>query len=548
MGDLHHDPGSHESLALMKGWIDNCQRSHELCGMKPRQVGGPKRLLQCLSDGSVRLVETKSCTQRCDYIALSYCWGDGKAVKKTMKKTLDRHQLGIPNEDLPPLFQEVAALAHGLDTYLWIDSLCIIQDSKEDKREEIMQMRDIFCGALVVVVAATAKSPLDSLLRVKPQSGQSNTWRTASPIRYREMDLNVQFRKRPEKAHSSYTCFGDATRDTPIAKRAWCFQEKLLASRCLVFCEDEVVWECRSCCLCECGGEQKHFDELGWSWLFPYERKLLPLAEHEPLQLDGTLKYFADAEAAYSFWEKAVFDYSRRALTFKTDRLPAISAVASTVAGATGDRYLAGLWENKLLAGLCWNSNRPPEDDPRPDQEYIAPTWSWASHPESVFLNRSWHGDDNQATVLEAWTVLKGPDLYGAVSDGAIVLSGVHCDVEMTIQENSSLQLDFGNGEVEEWLWWSSYMDMMLVERDTDVDWLGGNPRYLRRVTPWQTTCRQPDCSGTVHLLWLSKERCLILTPSRQKGKEEAYERLGVFRPRAPKMPKTLQPSSITLV
>ena len=535
----------------MRGWIDNCQRSHELCKMKPREVGGPKRLLQCLSDGSVRLVETKSCTQRCDYIALSYCWGDGKAVKKTMKKTLDRHQLGIPNEDLPPLFQEVAAVAHGLDTYLWIDSLCIIQDSKEDKDKEVMQMSDIFRGALVVVVAATAESPLDSLLRVKPQSGQSNTWRTASPIRYREMDLNFQFRKRTGKPHS-FTRDGDATRDTPIAKRAWCFQEKLLASRCLVFCEDEVVWECRSCCLCECGGKQEHFKDA-WIWMLPYERKLLPLAEHEPLQLDGTLKYFADAEAAYSFWKKAVFDYSRRALTFKTDRLPAISAVASTVAGATGDCYLAGLWRSELLFGLSWRSYNFPEDGPTPSQEYIVPTWSWASYPGGVspgfprFLARELHDDDNHATVLEAWTVLKGPDLYGAVSDGAIVLSGVHCDVEMKIQENSSVQFDFGNGEVECW-WWSSYcMDMMLVERDTDVDWLGGNPRYLRRVTPWQTTGRQPDCSGTVHLLWLWRPICLILTPSRRK--EGSYERLGIFNHcHTLEIPETVQPSRIELV
>ena len=85
-------------------------------------------------------------------------------MKKTKKETLDHHQRGISGEDLPPLFQEVVALARGLDTYLWIDSICIIQDSKEDKEKEIMQMSDIYRGALLVVVAATAKSPLDSLL------------------------------------------------------------------------------------------------------------------------------------------------------------------------------------------------------------------------------------------------------------------------------------------------------------------------------------------------------------------------------------------------
>ena len=328
MGNLHYDPVSDESLALMKGWIDNCRHGHQLCMQMPQQVGGPKRLLQCLSDGSVRLVETRSATQRCGYIALSYCWGDGNNVKKTMEegpnKTLDLHQRGIPNKDLPPLFQEVVALARGVNIpYLWIDSLCIIQDSQEDKEEEMKQMSDIYRGALVVVVAAWAESPLDSLRRrVKPQPGQSDTWRTASLIRYEEMDLDVKFRKRGWEVlpHRST----DATYDTPIARRAWCFQEKLLASRCLVFQRDEVVWECRSCCLCECSGDQEHLEDMATVRMSRYKQMLLPFAgeletwtafaqlpfaEHEPF--DGPLKYFADAEAAYSFWKTAVGDCSK---------------------------------------------------------------------------------------------------------------------------------------------------------------------------------------------------------------------------------------------
>ena len=198
-----------------------------------------------------RLVETQSCTQRCDYIALSYCWGDGTAVKEMSEKMLKCRQSGLLAEELPPLYREVVAVARGLNIgYLWIDAVCIIQHSQRDKDEEMMKMGDIYRGALVVVVAATAKSPWDSLLRFKPQAGQSNTWRTASQIRYKgykEMDLDVRFRKRANGHVST-----NATEFTRVGERAWCFQEKLLASRCLVFCADEVVWECRSCCLCEC--------------------------------------------------------------------------------------------------------------------------------------------------------------------------------------------------------------------------------------------------------------------------------------------------------
>ena len=642
MGDLHHNPGSAASLALMKGWIDKCQRSHQSCKI-PQQVGGPKRLLECLSNGSVRLVETQSLTQRCEYIALSYCWGDGTAVMKTTEKnpknTLRRHRHGIPEKSLPPLFQEAVSLARGLNIpYLWIDSMCIIQDSDKDKKEEIMRMCDIFRGAFIVVVAASAESPLDSLLsvmpqpdqsqtwctslksllRVKPQSGQShtcctalksllrvkpqsgqthtrrtalnsqlrvklqsgrNTWRALSRIGYQEVDfVAFKFRKRAWRAHFST----NATDSTQTGKRAWCFQEKLLASRCLVFHDDEVVWECRSCCLCECGGEQEHFSG-DKSPMKPYRQMLLPLAEHEPFQLDGpltafaqlpfaehetfqldgTLKYFADAEGAYSFWETAVEDYSRRALTLRTDHLPAISAVASIIAVATGDRYLAGLWRDDLLAGLGWVLSGLVPWSGAP-QKYIAPTWSWASLSQGVRYpsKRTRHSRDSDldASVLEAWTALKDQNPYGEVSDAAIVLSGLQCDAELTIRNTWRAQLDFWNGDVQKVDLGTGdlkALDSMLVESDTSVDWVGGNSRYLRRITDPQTN-RQPACSGAVRLLWLEKDVSLILTPSRQR--EGAYERLGIFhqgidhRPEIYrgsddlKMPKTVQRSSIKLI
>ena len=521
MGDLRHDPGSKESLALINGWIDNCKHSHRRC-MMPQKVHRPKRLLQCLPNGFVRLVETQSLTQPCGYIALSYCWGDGKAVSKTTEATLERHQRGIPGKDLPRLFQEAVALVRGLDTpgldiaYLWIDSLCIIQDSKKDMDEELVKMSDIFRGAFVVFVAASAPSPSNSLLRVKPQSGQSHTWSAPSVIRYQEMDIEVKFRKRAWKAH----LVPDAIFATPTDARAWCFQEKLLASCCLIF-HDEVVWECRSCCQCECGGEQKYFSE--WKeggpdslTMYRYKQNLLPLAQHEPLQLGGTLKYFADAKAVYSFWENAVQSYSHGALSFKTDRLPAISAVASIVAEATGDLYLAGLWRNDLLAGLGWNAHpfadKHLKDDPRPHQEYTAPTWSWASLPRGVY-SRSFRARPRgtrdarlDALVDNAWTNLEGQNKHGRVSDAAIVLPGFHCDAELTIPEcgpdcDSDGQLDFGDDDVQTvslGTRLAQVLDFML-EPDTNVDGPGLNSRYLRRVTDWRTH-RRPACSGFVKL------------------------------------------------
>ena len=161
-------------------------------------------------------------------------------------------------------------------------------------------------------------------------------------------------------------------------------------------------------------------------------------------------------------------------------------------------------------------------------------------------------------------TTLEGQDPYGAVSDAAVVLSGFHCDAELMIPEcGFDAQLDFGHNGIEV-VGLGPYfnaLDFMGVLPDDNVD------RYLRR--PDRQANRQAACSGTVHLLWLRKDMCLILTPSgRKKGAsgETAYERLGLFyedpydhaRNRGllkacgtitpPKMPKTVQRSRITLV
>ena len=173
---------------------------------------------------------------------------------------------------------------------------------------------------------------------------------------------------------------------------------------------------------------------------------------------------------------------------------------------------------------------------------------------------------DLKASVLDAWTDVKQDGssgrLYGPMSevtDGAIVLSGVHCDVEMTISESDGAKLDFGYGEVET-VCHDNFMVPKLLdfglpaEPETNVDGLGGNCRYLRRVTDRQAIS-QPACSGTVHLLWLQEDISLILAPSRRK--EGVYERLGIFHPgmdtrfykiNSPKMPKTVQQSNINLV
>jgi hypothetical protein len=54
----------------------------------------------------------------------------------------------------------------------------------------------------------------------------------------------------------------------------------------------------------------------------------------------------------WGMWDELVRLYSLRKLTYITDKLPALSGVASRVHQLTQSRYLAGLWEDNPEAAL----------------------------------------------------------------------------------------------------------------------------------------------------------------------------------------------------
>ncbi|KAH8900567.1 HET-domain-containing protein, partial [Thozetella sp. PMI_491] len=132
-------------------------------------------------------------------------------------------------------------------------------------------------------------------------------------------------------------------RSLPLFDRAWAYQERLLATRILHFATGEMVWECKEVMACEC--------RLRW-----------------------TQKKKVEDDA----WHLIVTNYSKRLLTFDTDRLPALSGLAKAFSeSASGGTYLAGLWSTSLLDDLTWcNTNRQESKYP---STYLAPSWSWVS-------------------------------------------------------------------------------------------------------------------------------------------------------------------------
>jgi len=105
---------------------------------------------------SLNLLQT-SRGQRGRYAALSYCWGDSLPLETTTTN-LQAHESAIGFEKLPQTLQDAVMVVRYLGIrYVWIDCLCILQDSKADWEREAARMADIYSNAYLTLAASRAK-------------------------------------------------------------------------------------------------------------------------------------------------------------------------------------------------------------------------------------------------------------------------------------------------------------------------------------------------------------------------------------------------------
>ena len=101
--------------------------------------------------GRARLIETRG--RHGHYVALSHCWGQGH-VLKTLNATYKSFCNKIPPKLLSKTFKDTITLTRRLGPrYVWIDSICIIQDDLEDWRRESGEMRSVYSNAYLVLAA-----------------------------------------------------------------------------------------------------------------------------------------------------------------------------------------------------------------------------------------------------------------------------------------------------------------------------------------------------------------------------------------------------------
>lgn len=400
MLEIPPTPDSAESIAFVENCLQNCIVSHSTCATEHSFV--PKRLLK-FSDAGCNIVELDDLVP---YIALSYCWG-GSLPLKTLKENFLQHAEHIEWNRIPQCFRDAADVAQRLGIqHLWIDSLCIIQDDQHDWEDQFPQMASIYENAYVVVGAASISDCHQSFL-----DGEKNSRPKAITIdsAHPNQPAPVMVRKVPTTGlHEDYESFYGA-RD-PLDKRAWTLQERLLATRFLGFSTAELQWSCRMRSNCE-GGHQD-----------------------SPNRQFHSLYSIDTCQKAFHFWHDQVMEFSKRQLSFPSDKLPAISGVASKISGIISSEYIAGLWRNNLIRDMCWERHMFQSVKWQATAAWRAPTFSWVSVEGNIFYNdQAIAGNGTYVSeVIDAHCTLLGSSPFGQVVDGFVEIRGPLLQASLT--------------------------------------------------------------------------------------------------------------------
>ncbi|KAJ1328916.1 HET domain-containing protein [Microdochium nivale] len=405
---------SKSPITFMRSHLDRCDTA---CGHTSSSQTLPRRLLD-LRGPALKVTSTANVLERVEdgaafelpkYAALSYCWGDpeqAKAQLKLMKADAAGYASEIPMGLLSPVQADAVTLARALSMpFIWIDALCIVQDDKDDWKHEAARMGDVYSNSFVTLCVLSTWSCLEGFLE-RSSDGVTvpliphDTSLLGSPdTRKDEEDIQLplstcQLLQSPVSGSASLDIKEwpkAQLQDSKWITRAWTFQEQLLSTRTIHITSTGVHVGC---------SRRKH-SEFG------------NILEEDPAHLDFSIDFLdqlvdqvrAKAQHVHVIFEvwnsRVMIEYSRREITYETDRMLALSGVARRFGRCLQQlsshdhcdsskplhHYVAGIWTADLPLSISWYSDRPSS---RNLQEHLAttmkrsetfsPSWGWIGY------------------------------------------------------------------------------------------------------------------------------------------------------------------------
>lgn len=404
------NPASDDSFALIRSWLAECTHGHDLCQHLKTEFR-PLRLIEISGydkHPTLRLYEVTDGPD-VDYTTLSYCWG-GPQPSQTISANFEQRKKEILFESLPATIQDAISVTHRLRIgYIFVDSLCIIQDSPEDKSRQIATMPQIYQNSTLTISVPRAVYAGEGFLQLR------------KPTDHPHHVFSLPYLLPSSGELGCITLLRGPSDSESLNERGWTLQEAALSPRILEYSASQTRWICNT----------QHYVD-GWQQYGGLHQEGQIRDRIMQMRLDrlsGTEATSFTFGKACAFWENLVGKYTSRLLTVPSDRPLAMAGLAEACCGSIGrqEQYMAGLWRSMFPWALFWSMPiRKRGRLPRPSS-YQGPSWSWTSVNGAVHFGicRKLNDGNINLKVLECSTELQDDRApFGAVTSGALVVKG----------------------------------------------------------------------------------------------------------------------------
>jgi hypothetical protein len=413
---LSLDNIDHRTIPQIRNWLQTCQREHIRCKTAHlsehiHDVGtfrliyvGPK------SDPKVYLSSTEDMESWPKYTTLSHRWTSATRTTQLLWSNIEKYFVDIDTDMWPAVYKQALYVTREIGVqFLWIDSICIVQDSKDDWTEQSSLMDYIYARG-VLNLAADSDGKFNGF-------GMDRDPLTESPCIF----TRQQEGSSSETVNSYYLCYREdylssAISSAPLAQRGWVFQERILSTRAVHF-GPQLFWECATLEACETfptGNDLRKSTFINRSTRLTQSMKADLMSGMSQPCLD---QHFA--------WSRIVMAYTQTLLSVWSDRLVALNGVVNAFArryDIPTTRYSAGMWEASLPESLLWTRVSIQKDEHRDNLLRHFPSWSWASIGGPVHSNTIYSA---RHTALVKVKLMQAPNnKLGSLVPAQLILHG----------------------------------------------------------------------------------------------------------------------------
>ena len=335
--EINEAPDGARAIELARNWINKCCEEHKLCARATEMTLPPRIVDVGLPDGSQepRLLEREG--RKGLYLTLSHIWG-GKTHGITTTANVKERKDAILLPLLPKTFRDAIIITRKLRfRYIWIDSLCILQDSSEDWKANCRKMSDIYANSTLTIASLWARESKDGIVLNRSRQYPCNIF---SPVRVSTESINFQpqvyIRFAPWNLYNALNA-------SKLNKRGWVLQERILSPAVLYYWTSEMFWERRSAIASE-----------------SQPQPLLVSAGHMKHILQDIRRggLIAHPQGHLSAWYLLLEEYTKRELSVPSDKLPGLLGLARKFDSTFSMGHFAGLWTKDLHRGLLWFQRR----------------------------------------------------------------------------------------------------------------------------------------------------------------------------------------------